>query len=538
MNGMVRLRARIARNYFRNLRKEDWIRFAILFGIFGTFIAGGVVLVEEGFAFVLKLPAMGEILSNGLVQLLFFVLFNFLVLSNLLVGYAYLFRSRRTETFLTLPLPAPRVFALHGAEAIIQSSWATFLLGAAVLLGYGVSHRAGALYYALMPVVLAAFLLLCGVLGVFGAFALGLLRRRFGRKVFVIAGVAIVLLGGAYLASQIEAISFQQGQELIVLTRLTDRLRAMSSSFWPGKWTSHALLAFARGFTGEGFFSLGLTVSAACAVWPFLDLLGRHRYLELWQDLNALSTPARRHARIPRAHGQLSGLVRKDLLLFLRDPTQALQLLVFLLLMALYTISLLRIPREALPPLFWQFVSLSNLTAISFILASFSSRFVYPLLESEGVSVWVIMSMPIRRRTIIVAKLCLGLCLMLPAAVVLSVASQFALGTEPGPLVSGVALVTLLSVALTTLAVGFSAAFARFKSDRPSEVLGTIGGTANFLASTGMVVVIMGAWVTIEVLAAHTAGPLLRAAPLLVAGAGFSAVFVWWSLRALRRREY
>lgn len=440
--------------------------------------------------------------------------------------------------FLVLPLPAPRVFALHGAEAIVQSSWATFLLGTAVLLGYGVSHQARAQYYALMPVVLAAFLLLCGVLGLLGAFALGLLRRRFGRKVFVIAGAAIVLLGGAYLASQIEAISFAQGQELIMLTRLTDRLRAMSSSYWPGKWTSHALLAFARGFTNEGFFSLGLTLSAVCAAWPFLDFLGRHRYLELWQDLNALSTPARKRTRVPRARGPLAGLIRKDLFLFARDPTQALQLLVFLLLMALYTLSLLRIPREQLPPQFWQFVSLANLTAISCILASFSSRFVYPLLESEGVSIWVIMSMPIGRRTIIGAKLCLGLLLMLPAAIGLSLASQLALRTETGPLVIGVCLIAVLSIALTTLAVGFSAAFARFKSDRPSEVLGTIGGTANFLASTGLVVLIIGAWATVEFLAVRAAGPILRAAPFLGAGVLCAAAFVWWSLRSLRRREY
>jgi hypothetical protein len=535
---MLRLRAQIARNYFRTLGFEDWCRFPILFGIFGIFIAGGMLLLGEGFAFVLKLPAMGELLSGGLLQLLFFVLFNFLVLSNLLVGYSYLFRGRRTEMYLTLPLPAPRVFALHALEAIVQSSWATFLLGSAVLVSYGASHRVGALFFALMPVVLACFLLLCGTLGVLGAVILGLLRRRFGRKVFAVAGAAIVLLGGVYLATQIESISFAQGQELVVLTRLTDRLHALSSSFWPCQWTSQALFAFARGFPAEGFFALGLTVSAIAATWPFLDALGRGAYLTLWQDLNAVGEPARRRTRIPRARGTLVGLVRKDLLLFARDPTQSLQLLVFLLLMTLYTISLMRIPRDALALQYWRFVSLANLTAIAFILASFSSRFVYPLIESEGVSVWAVMSMPVPRRTIVVAKLCLGLLLMLPAAVTLAVASQLTLRTELGQLVVGTLLIAVLAVALTTLALGFSAAFARFKSDRPSEVLGTIGGTANFLASTGLVTVAMAAWVALEIFGGSVAGPLLRPVPLLVAGLLLAAGFFWWSLRSLGRREY
>ncbi len=534
---LLRLRAHMLRNYFRNLRKEDIFRFAILFGLFGLFIAGGMALVAKGFWFVLKLPAMGEILSNGLVQFLFFVLFNFLILSNLLVGYAYLFRGRRTELYFSLPLPAPRVFALHAAESIVQSSWATFLLGSAVLVSYGASHDAGAMYYALMPAVLSAFLLLCGVIGVLGAFLLGLLRRRFGRKVFTIAGAAFILAGGAYLVAQLREISFAPGQELVLLTRLTERLRAMSSSFWPGKWTSHALLAFARGFGGEGFFSLGLTVSAACALWPVLDLLGRHRYLALWQDLNALAAPPRRRTRIPRVRGPLAGLIRKDVLLFARDPTQSLQLIVFLLLMALYTVSLLRIPRDVLPAPYWRFISLANLTAISFILASFSSRFVYPLLESEGVSIWILMSAPIGRRAVIAAKMLLGLLLMLPAAVCLAVASQLAITTDAVPLLLGTLLIVLLSVALTALALGFSAAFARWKSDRPSEVLGTAGGTANFLASAGLVALVMGLWVTGDLLRVHALGTALRAAALLCAGAAIAGGLAW-SLRALARREY
>ncbi|HNR98265.1 MAG TPA: hypothetical protein PKX48_05190 [Planctomycetota bacterium] len=537
MRPLLRVRVHMLRNSWRNLRKEDVLRFAVLFLLFGAFIAGGMILVAAGFRFVLKLPAMGEILSSGLVQFLFFILFNFLILSNLLVGYAYLFRGRRTELYFALPLPAPRVFALHAAEAIVQSSWATFVLVAAVLVSYGASHGAGLKYYAFMPAVLAAFLLLCGAIGILGAFLLGLLRRRFGRKVFTIAGAALILAGGAYLAAQIKELSLAPGQEMIVLTRLTERLRGMSSSFWPGKWTSHALLAFARGFDSEGFFSLGLTASAACALWPILDLLGRHRYLALWQDLNALAAPARRRTRIPPVRGPLAGLIRKDVLLFARDPTQSLQLIVFLLLMALYTVSLLRIPREALPAPYGRFIALANLTAIAFILASFSSRFVYPLLESEGVSIWILMSAPISRRAVLAAKLLLGFLLMLPAAVGLAVVSQLAIGTEAAALLRGMLLIALLAAALTALALGFSAAFARWKSDRPSVVLGTTGGTANFLASTGLVALVSGLWVAGDLMREHAAGAALQAAAPLCAGAVIAGGLAW-SLRALTRREY
>lgn len=250
-----------------------------------------------------------------------------------------------------------------------------------------------------------------------------------------------------------------------------------------------------------------------------------------------MAAPARRRTRIPPVRGPLAGLIRKDVLLFARDPTQSLQLIVFLLLMALYTVSLLRIPREALPAPYGRFIALANLTAIAFILASFSSRFVYPLLESEGVSIWILMSAPISRRAVLAAKLLLGFLLMLPAAVGLAVVSQLAIGTEAAALLRGMLLIALLAAALTALALGFSAAFARWKSDRPSVVLGTTGGTANFLASTGLVALVSGLWVAGDLMREHAAGAALQAAAPLCAGAVIAGGLAW-SLRALTRREY
>ena len=538
MRALLFLRYCLLKNLLSHLRREDGARIAVIGTAFATVMAGGMVLTIAGFRFVLRLPAMGEVISSGLVQLLFFVLLHFLIASNLLLGYSYLFRARRTSLYIALPIPPERVFLVRAGEAVLQSSWAGFVLVGAVLTCYGISHRAAPSFYALIPVVLLPFLALCGAAGVTLAFILAALRSRFGRRVFFAAALLTAVLGAAYLAEQVRALSLQPGREMVFFTRLTDRLRAMSSPFWPGKWASAAVTAFARGRPAEGFFSSALLAATACAFWPLLDLFGRRRYLRLWQDLSACGAHGARRPPRMTASGPRAAIIRKDLVLFFRDPTQFLQLALFVLLMGLYTISLLRVPIDILPQAFFRYVSMANLTAIAFILASFSARFVYPLLDTEGRAVWVLAAAPLRFERVVTAKLIMGCALLTPFALALGTASQTLLGVAYGPLLLGTLLVTLLALALASLALAFSASCARFKSDRPSEVLGTAGGTANFLASTGLVCVVMGLWVLGEILGRTRAWGLAVTCGTLAALPAVFAACTVWARRALRGREF
>ncbi len=538
MASLLFLRYCILRNFLRHLTRQDYVRFAILGGLFGLVIAAGAMFATYGFSFILDLPAMGEVVTESLVELLFFILFHLLIISNLLLGYTYLFHSRRAHLYFSFPLQAGTVFLLRGGEAILQSSWASFVLVGAVLISYGISAGASLPYFLLLPVTLCAFLLLCGVLGLTAAFLLGLLRQRFGRKVFYIGGAVLIILGTVYLAGQVRLLSFKPGEELIFFTRLTGRLQAMGSPFWPGKWATNAIMAFSRTLYAEGFFAVGLLAATAIGTWPILDLLGRHVYLELWQNLSIAGGRARKRARPPSSRRPLVGTIRKDLLLFVRDPAQSLQLILFILLMALYAVSLLRFPRGVLPDQYTRYVALANVAAISFILGSFSSRFVYPLLGIEGRAIWIFAAAPLTPRVILLAKLLMGYLIMAPAAVGLAVTSQLALGIEGHEFLLSALLVAGLSLALATLSLGFSAAFAEFTSDRPGEVLGTMGGTANFLASSGLAVVVVGLW-SLGVVLGRTspAGMAAIGAAFFVIASVIIGGYLW-ALRSFRGREY
>ncbi len=538
MYELLKLHFYLFRNFLRNVKKEDIVRFCILFTIFFLLISFGGFLSAKGFSFVQKLPALGEILNNGLIQLLFFVLFHFLILSSLIVGYGTLFRSNRLPFLFSIPIPAEKIFIIQVLKSILQSSWASFILLGAVLVSYGISRGLDLSYFLALPVVLFLFLSLCGAIGVTLAFVLAVLRNRLGKRIFVFAGAVVFLLGLFYLGGQLKNLPLKEGEELIFFTNLTEGLRSVHSPFWPGKWAANAVLSFSRRYISEGLFATGLLASSVAVFWPILDLAGRTMYLRIWQQLAGGGRQRKKGRRPETSSAPLASIIRKDLLLFRRDPTQSLQLMLFLLLMGLYTVSLMRFPDDDLPKNYFLYISLSNLMAIAFILASFSSRFVYPVLGIEGKAIWILANSPVRPVRLLFAKLVFGLLLLTPAGTALAVTSQLELVVPPGRLAAGTILIVLLSIALATLALGFSAAFTRFVSDRPGEVLGTTGGTANFFASSGLVCIVIGTWSIGTILGTDSAaGILLQIASFLVPLCIIPASF-HWAVRSFREREY
>ena len=67
MYELICLHFQIFRISLRNLNKEDLLKSGILFFIFSIVIAGGTVFACEGFTFLQQLPAMSEILTDGLI---------------------------------------------------------------------------------------------------------------------------------------------------------------------------------------------------------------------------------------------------------------------------------------------------------------------------------------------------------------------------------------------------------------------------------------------------------------------------------------
>jgi ABC-2 type transport system permease protein len=544
---IIKMRLAAFRNVFRNVRKDALAKtFVVCFGLLNV-IGIGLWVSYISFRFVERLPAFGVMLNSKLIGLLFFALLLLVVLSTVIICYTTIFLARETAFFFQHPIPPRTTFAVKLGEAVAMSSWATLFLCYPVLVAFGVLRGAPALYYLEAALVLGVFLLFAGFTGATVAILAAPIVRRL-TLVEVMGGGAVVLLLISWAFLRSFHLWETDGEDnLLLLDRFTTQLSVLQSPYFPGHWAAGAVLAASVGNHGEALFQ-GATLLANTLVFiPFLAAYGSRRYTREWlaacSEKRRKVRPAAEERSAPRRRGRarnpLAALVVKDLVVFLRDPAQVSQSILFLALMLVYSLSLLRMP-AGITSQYSSVLYFANLGALCAILSSFTSRFLFPLVSLEGRAFWIVGLAPIPRSHLLYQKALFGLGMTLTLGLLTALVSSLALGHSGGPLASALYTTALAGVCLTSLAVGLGAAYPNFQEDNPARIAIGLGGTLNFFASALAVAILIGIEATPYLLAA-------RPGLFAVGGAHLVALFFTLCLssfclrlgsRALARSEF
>ena len=150
--------------------------------------------------------------------------------------------------------------------------------------------------------------------------------------------------------------------------------------------------------------------------------------------------------------------IRKDLLYQIRDVKNIHQMLILLSIIIVYLFSIVSLPLN------WEYyavqlkyiISFFNLGLILIIIASLCSRLVYPAVVSEGNSLWIIKTAPVRPARYIWTKFLFFFIPVLALGQLLTIVSSFSIGTEKAFIVLEVVTTTLLTFSLVSLALVFS----------------------------------------------------------------------------------
>ena len=179
----------------------------------------------------------------------------------------------------------------------------------------------------------------------------------------------------------------------------------------------------------------------------------------------------------------LCHLLLKDLKTFVRDPVQWTQCAVLFGLLGLYILNLrnLRYPSEKL---FWRnLTSFLNQASICLVLATLTTRFVFPMLSLEGRRFWMLGLMPMTRRCILWSKLAFSLAASLLITEALMITSDVMLNEPTGMMLLHVYTVAMISLGLSGLATGLSALYPNMRETSPAKIVSGFGGTLNLILS-------------------------------------------------------
>ena len=447
-------------------------------------------------------------LVESLLSLFFFTLFFLVTISDTVLVWGALFRSRSASFHAQLPLTDRQLFWGCSVEGGLWSSWAVLVL-AVPLVGALVLDRMfpGMKWAGIAPqdilamtagalIAVVSFVICCMGAGAIGALLLArlipLLRR--GLKGIIALILAALVAGTVLVLGSLE----QRGEPVAFMGEVIGKLRFAENPYLPPWWAQQALSA---SLAGEWMiwarFSAMLLSTAAVLALAGEWIAGRRLRL----DLDALTgrpeargrTASRRWRLIPFLPADLGLLAAKDLRLFLREPAQVLQFTMFFSLLAFYLLMLPRVGRAFLFDDWWRpVVSLLNLTAVAMALATFTGRFVYPLLSLEGRRLWVLALAPWPHTRVVTAKFTFALLVGMPVSVGLVVLSGFMLSLSPGVIIYQAGTIACMAVGFSAGALGLGARLADYDEDNPAKLVAGYGGTMNLMASLLFTALLLG----------------------------------------------
>jgi ABC-2 type transport system permease protein len=491
------LRCETVANTIRNLHRESSLKIWFIAFFFNFFWLGLLLVFYSGFEFLEQQP-FKEYVAHYLFALYFLSLGLMLVFSNGIIIYGALYKSKESEFLMTLPLKSEHIYSYKFIETIIFSSWAFLLLGAPFLIAYGISNNLRLAFYPIAVFGMVPFAVLSSAFGTLVTMIIVTLfpqsRKKFVMLVLLVAVILLVAFSGRVLEIFDPTIRrFDATWIASALGKFRFSQAPMLPSFWLTQIVLTASEKEASGATyRELFFWFAYLISTACVLY-FAGV--NVAAWTLRSNYSTLSGGRRKKLYLSRAFERvLYGVfffvgketrhfLVKDVKNFKRDPVQWTQFLIFFGLIAFYILNLRNFAYHERSEYWRNLISFLNLTATALVLATFTSRFVFPLLSLEGKKFWILGLAPVRRNKVLWGKFLFAAIGSILISEILIVTSDLMLRTPLSWLLLHAGTMVVICTGLAGLSVGIGARFPNFAEDNPSKIVSGFGGTLNLILS-------------------------------------------------------
>jgi ABC-2 type transport system permease protein len=537
---------------FRRYREQSLFKVLVVV-VFGAILLWGLgALFYSGFHFLYRLGGAGLMVIHRMFSLFFFGLAVMLVFSSIVTSYATMYRSDEVPYLLMRPIPIGETVVYKFLESALLSSWAFFFMIIPFIGAYAIHEKMTGLFLVWTVLFSVPFVVLCSAAG---AVVCMVIVRWLPVGRVLKAMVALAILAGAYVIWKAVMLPKTPGDDAtLILTQLVPGMKMASQPLLPSWWVSEGMMALARKDWFRGWMLWGVLVSNTLVACMVVEWVGRRIFYDGWQRGIASRSRARYWTQsmawfkslIGFARSDVRGLLVKDVRLFLRDPMQWSQMLVFFGLLAIYFMNLRNLNYHLLGPAWKNLIIFLNLFSVCAVVCSISSRFVYPQMSLEGQSFWVIGLSPLSMGRVLRAK-CLLACAVLAAiSVTLMVLSTHMLRMDALTRGISIALAVATTVAACCMSAGLGAIFLDLKQRNPSAIVSSFGGTLNLVLTMAymlLALVPVGMLFHLKALKRIDPEPFWRgfvvlAACELVLAVVVSIVPLWLGRRSLEAREY
>ncbi len=454
-------------------------------------------LFYAGFDFLYRLGGAAFFLVPRLFTLFFMGLGFMLVLSGAVTGYANLFQTPEVRRLLSWPVPMRDLFYYSLVKSTLMSSWAFFFIIIHFIGAFGVYRDWNLFMLAWSLFFSIPFVMLCSGLGVL--FMLIVVRWIPRGRTLALIGV-LGLLYAIYAAiNYMHNLKANQTEDMMVLVNFVPGLQLASFPLMPNSWMAHGILSFAANDPLRGSLYLLLLCSSVGVLFLFMARFGSWVYPQSMQrqlvGSNALALQASRPSRFLQVvfpgRSALRAYGIKDSLIFLRDPSQWTQFLIFFGLLALYFLNLGSLGYSDLDPAWSNLIAFLNMFSLSAVMSSLSARFVFPQMSLESRTLWMVGLAPTSLGRLMLNKFLLaGITLSLVGTSLASISNNM-LDISASSLFLSRLLMPLVGFALAGMSTGLGAMFMELGPKTPAQILSGYGGTLNLILTLLTVILLV-----------------------------------------------
>lgn len=476
------------------LRWQTLLQNAASFLIFGSFTVAVFFLARFATDYLLNQAHIGLFLFHRMLSMLLYVFFVTVHIGNMIVSFGTLYRSQEVHFLMTLPISHAKIFLIKFVDNFFYSSSTLTLLGLSMLLGYGSFFQLPwYFYFVVMFFVMLPFMLIAGIL----ATTILMMLIQVGSKVgfqwllVMFLGVYGTFVYGYFHITNPTMLVEEVTKHWPNVNEYLGYLDPPMVKVLPNHWVANFLYWAIQGEYARALPYLSLLVLTMFGLIALAGLVARKYYYQSWLAVVDLQAGKKheqeREGFLHLGSGErwsspLGVVFRRDVSLFLREPSQWLHLLLMILLLVVFLISVgtmnLRFEHPVMQTNAFLVVFLFN----GFLVASIALRFVFPLVSLEGEAFWSVRVSPLSLECLYWYKAGVSLLAVALLAELLAMSSVYLLSRD-WILVLLACCVTIVVVAtLTSLNLGAGGYFAVYKEKNPIRVASSQGASLTFLA--------------------------------------------------------
>ncbi len=542
---------RHATNSFRVIRNQSTFKVLFILAFALSFEVGLYLLFLDSFRFLDAFGGAGMLLIGRLFSLFFMGLGSMVLVSSIVTAYSTLFGSDEIPFLMVRPFSVSHIVLYKFVEATGFASWAFFFVVVPFVTAYAWHEKLTPLFAIWTLLFSLPFLFLFSGIGTLVVILLvrwcprGRIIKLVGLAAAVIATVVVWNIGD----NSFDAMQSQQFN----IAKLIPGLRISSYPLNPCWWVAEGIMSLTRGaWIRGGLFFVSL-LSTSLLISMFIEWIGQHIFFDAWHRVLAGGRVKRKPVLLPHLDhlrailpDDVAAIIKKDIRTFFRDAVQWSQALVFFGLLGLYFANLRNFNYNVLPDQWRSAISFLNIFAVSAVLSSLGSRFVFPQLSLEGHGFWLLGLSPVNKARILLAKFLLAMISLSSISVALVLLSSSMLSTAPMIRVIGTAIICCIAITVCAVSTGLGAIFLDLHQRNPAAIVSGFGGTLNLvLCLTFMLITILPFGIlfhlqsTAKILPAHfSAGLKIGTFWLLGSTMLFTAIPLALGFKAMENRDY